>query len=109
MKWKNLYLLVVLTGLLSCKKNISLTAGQIVGWNSGFCPTCGGFYINITSDTTINSNTLYALNYTENLQGIIQQFYTAYNKNHIPIPVSFSSQTIPNQKNWIKVTSIENR
>jgi hypothetical protein len=101
--------LIVVAELLSCKKSSNWTAGQIVGWNNGYCATCGGFYVNLSSDTTINTNTLYAINYANNLQGIVNQFYAEYNKNHMPIPVSFSSQPIPNQKNWIRVTGILNR
>jgi hypothetical protein len=81
----------------------------IVGWNNGFCATCGGFYLNFSNDTTRNANTYYALNYSDNLNDIVNQYSNEYNRNHMPIYVSANWQTVPNQTNWIRVTDIRSR
>jgi len=82
----------------------------IVGWNDGYCATCGGFYLNLSNDTARNSNTRYALNYSDNLIPIINQYSTRYHKDHAPIYVSVSWTSISNeQPNWIRVTAIQSR
>jgi hypothetical protein len=102
--------LILVIGLIaSCSKDQSMSNGVIVGLNYGSCVTCGGFYLNLSNDTTINPNTYYVLNYSDNLNGIINQYYTNYNENHKPIYVSVNWQPIPNKANWIRVTNIFSR
>jgi hypothetical protein len=95
--------------IASCTKDQSLSNGIIVGWNYGSCPQCGGFYLNLSNDTAINPNTYYVLNYSDNLNGIINQYSSDYNKDHNPIYVSVSWQPVPNKTNWIRVTNIFSR
>ena len=94
---------------VSCEKDQSLSNGVIVGLNYGSCAQCGGFYLNLSNDTSINLNTYYVLNYSDNLNGIISQYSTDFNKNHTPIYVAVSWQPIPNKTNWIRVTNIFSR
>ncbi len=95
--------------ITACEKDQPMSNGIIVGLNYGACATCGGFYLNLSNDTAINSNTYYVLNYPNNLDGTINQYYANYNKNHSPIYVSISWQPIPNKTNWIEVTNIFSR
>ena len=95
--------------IISRKKDQPLSNGIIVGLNCGACATCGGFYLNLSNDTAINLNTYYVLNYSDNLNGIISQYSTDFNKNHTPIYVAVSWQPIPNKTNWIRVTNIFSR
>jgi hypothetical protein len=95
--------------ITSCKKDQPLSNGVIVGLNYGSCMTCGGFYINLSNDTAINLNTYYVLNYSDNLIGLINQYYIDFNKDQKPIYVSVSWQPIPNKTNWIRVTNIFSR
>lgn len=88
--------------------------GVIVGWNYGACVTCGGFYLNLSNDTTINANTYYVVNHADNLNSIIAQYFIQYNKDHLPIYVSVDWQLArmnnPNlPANWIRVTDIRTR
>jgi hypothetical protein len=84
--------------------------GLIVGWNYGYCSTCGGFYLNLSDDSTINSDTYYVLNYSDALTPTILQYSKQYNKNHNPIKVLVSWDPIPSGRaNWIRVTDIRSR
>jgi hypothetical protein len=68
--------------LTSCKKDHTWkSSGIIVGWNNGYCVTCGGFYLNLSNDTTRSSNTYYVLNYSPSLTRVITELYQQYNKN----------------------------
>ena len=101
--------ILVISLIASCKKDQSVSNGVIVGLNYGSCATCGGFYLNPGNDTAINSNTYYVLKYSDDLDGIMEQYSNDYNKNHMPIYVSVSWQAIPNKTNWIRVTNIRSR
>jgi len=101
--------LLAVSLIISCKKEQPLSNGIIVGLNYGACVTCGGFYLNLSNDTAINPSTYYVLDYPENLNGIINQYYADYNKNHKPIYVSVSWQPVPNETYWIQVTNIFSR
>lgn len=94
---------------ISCDKDQTMSNGILVGLNYGSCVTCGGFYLNLSNDTAINSNTYYVLNYSDNLNGIINQYYMDFIKNHPPIYVAVSWQPVPNRTNWIRVTNIFSR
>jgi hypothetical protein len=110
MKVRYLAFVIVLTMIVSCKKDHFMNNGVIVGWNYGFCATCGGFYLNLSNDTAINSNTYYVINYSDNLTGLINQYSNEYNKNHTPIFVSVNYVPVSGaQANWIRVTDISSR
>jgi hypothetical protein len=94
----------------SCKKDNFMNNGVIVGWNYGYCATCGGFYLNLSNDTAINSNTYYVINYSDNLTGKINQYSNEYNKKHAPIFVSVNYIPVSGtQTNWIRITDIKSR
>lgn len=85
-----------------------------MGWNYGACATCGGFYLNLSPDTTISSSTYYVLDYPVALNGEIAGFFAQYNKNHLPIYVSvnwqLASLSDPGAPaNWIRVLDIKAR
>jgi hypothetical protein len=104
-----------LIGTSGCKKeHPSMTQGVIVGWNLGSCVTCGGFYLNMSNDTARGSATYYVLNWPLAADSLIDQDATQYNKNHLPIYVSFDWQPVgvtspPDAANWIRVTAIQSR
>jgi hypothetical protein len=104
-------LLFVLSTITSCRKEHKfMNEGVIVGWNYGFCSTCGGFYLNLSNDTVINANTYYVLNYSKALTSVIAQYANQFNKNHLPINVYVDWLSIPiGQSNWIRVTDIRTR
>jgi hypothetical protein len=101
--------ILAISSIVSCKKDQSMSNGIIVGLNYGSCAQCGGFYLNLSNDTAKNSSTYYVLDYPENLNGIINQYYNDYNMNHKPIYVSVSWQAVSNMNNWIRVTNIFSR
>lgn len=116
---RNLLIKCALFSLLACTAGCAKTRpfmnqGVIVGWNYGACSTCGGFYLNLSNETTINANTYYVLNYSDNLTAAIDQYSVQYNKLHAPIyvdvdwqPASKTSPSAPS--NWIRVTDIRTR
>jgi hypothetical protein len=82
--------------------------------NYGACPTCGGFYLNLSNDTTMNADTYYALNYSESVTATINQLDSEFNHDHEPIYVSVDWQSLHAQDsslplNWIHVTGIKKR
>ncbi len=98
-----------------CRKGHAfMSEAVIVGWNYGACATCGGFYLNISSDTSRDSTTYYVINYSVSLNAVISQYSLQYTKNRSPIYVFVDWQparkTIPYAPvNWIYVTNIEAR
>jgi hypothetical protein len=98
-----------------CSKSEQLTnVGIIVGWNYGYCSTCGGFYLNRSNDTTMNSKTYYALNYSSSLNDVVEKLNDEYAKNLKPIyvyvewqPVNLVVPSAPT--NWVHVTYIKER
>ena len=109
MKIRHVAFLAALIMIASCKKDQLLNNGVIVGWNYGYCATCGGFYLNLSNDTVKNSSTYYVLNYSDSLNQVISQFSAEYSKNQAPIYVYVIWQPVPNQANWIRVTDIRPR
>jgi hypothetical protein len=73
---------------MACKKDGDhLRQGTIVGWNDGYCIVCGGFYLNLSGDTTVNPHTYYVLNYTQSLIPVINKLSVQYHKDNSPISV----------------------
>ena len=101
--------ILILSSLFFCKKDVQGTNGQIVGWNSGYCATCGGFYINFSNDTGITGSTRYALNYDASVQPLVAQFYSNFTKNHQPIPIFFDYTPVSDPPSWIHVTHLSPR
>lgn len=74
--------------LMACKKDGDhLSQGTIVGWNDGYCVVCGGFYLNLSPDTTLNKHAFYVLNYSQSLSLVINKLSEQYHKNNSPISV----------------------
>jgi hypothetical protein len=97
-----------------CKKSLPLPAGVIVGWNRGYCMTCGGFYINLSNDTTLNANTYYAINCSSSAQNEVDSLNTKYESSLKPIKVyiqwslnHLTDTAAPS--NWIFVSYIRER
>lgn len=78
-----------------CKKSHDFKSpGVIVGWNEGYCVVCGGFYLNLSTDTTINAHTYYVLNYAPQSSSVINELYTGYHKNPRPLNVFVDWQNV---------------
>lgn len=71
-----------------------MNSGVIVGWNNGYCITCGGFYLNLSNDTARNAHTYYVLNYSQSLTPIVIRLNRQYNKNQAPIYVFVDWQPV---------------
>ncbi|HVM86645.1 MAG TPA: hypothetical protein VMT76_00555 [Puia sp.] len=101
--------------LTGCSKtNHFMNEGVIVGWNYGYCATCGGFYLNSSNDTVKNAGTYYVLNYSASLTETINKLDSAYNHDNKPIYVSVSWQSLHLQDssfptNWIHISDIRER
>lgn len=65
---------------ISCKKKVpseSLwgTPAVIVGWNRGYCPICGGFYLNLGNNVRENdSTTYYIFHYNQEVSDFVEKF-----------------------------------
>ena len=104
--------LAALITAIGCTKQSSdaLKPAQIVGWNEGACATCGGFYVNFSNDTTINTNPYYVLNYPDALLVTVERYYTAYHEHRSPIAISLDSVSVQNGYfHWIRATAIRDR
>src|ERR1700722_7403031 len=74
--------------LTTCRKSqLPGNAATIVGWNNGYCMTCGGFYFNASGDSTINAHTLYAINYAASVDNIVDSLHARYHHDQKPIYV----------------------
>ncbi|HLX92112.1 MAG TPA: hypothetical protein VKR32_10540 [Puia sp.] len=86
-------------------------AATIVGWNNGSCPFCGGFYLNLSADTTRNGNTCYVINYSESFNGTVDSLFDEYARTQRPISVLVSWQPVhvtnpAFAQNWLHLSSI---
>ena len=116
MKRITFYSMIMICFLFNdCNKSQQFTnLGVIVGWNYGSCMMCGGFYLNRSNDTTMNSKTYYALNYSSSLNDVVEKLSAEYAKNLKPIYVyvewqSLDSVVLGAPANWVHVTYIKER
>jgi hypothetical protein len=77
-KIKIITLLIFATVFSGCsKKEKFMNQGVIAAWSEGACQTCGGFYVNLSNDTTITPHTYYIINtYPQSLNATIQNLMT---------------------------------
>lgn len=73
-------LFVFFAAMISCKKEglppqTWGTDAVIVGWNYGYCPVCGGFYLNFGNNTRMNDSATY---YIFHWDTAVNDFFNKY-------------------------------
>jgi hypothetical protein len=91
-KFKIITLFIFATLIIECKKEEKfMNQGVIAAWSEGACQTCGGFYVNLSNDTTITPHTYYIIStYSPSLNGTIQSLMTTAFKTHKAVYVSLN-------------------
>lgn len=95
-----------------CKKTAPPTVkwgkdAVIVRWNYGYCPVCGGFYMNLGNSTRFDSNSLYVLSWSPSVSTFFSQ---NKNRNYFKVPlfvkVLYKQDTGVGPGTWLFVDSI---
>jgi|GEM_PF-2033112 len=102
--------LVYLAFIFSCNRakldTSKLVKATLLGVDSRACAVCGGYYLNLSDDTTANINTLRAIRYPTNLNTLTTP------KFPVKVYISYQSAVhyhFPDSTRTIEILSIYNR